>query len=277
MKDPYNSVKTAIKNGYRLIDTAVNYKNEGEIGRAITDCIEEKIIKREEIFVITKIPPKETADAEASLKRSLERLKLDYVDLYLIHSPMHLEEDGKVRFMPMHKLWGAMETCVEKKLCRLIGVSNFSNQLVLDLLSYAKIKPVFNEVEMHPYFTNQDLYDFSVDFKIIPIAYNSLGQGSYSKGHIEYEKYNLLEDEVIKKLALKYKKSPGQILLNWALNKGCVVIPKSENETRQKENLESADFVLEDQDYLLIEDMNKNLRYLKSKDKPWSGGIEIFS
>ena len=132
-----------VKGGYRLFDTASMYENEQFIGEAIQSAIGQGAVAREDLFIITKIWHTEYADPEAALRRSLSKLKLDYVDCYLIHWPNNFASESK---KPFHVLWAELEEMVSKGLTKSLGVSNFSVQLLCDLLCYAKVKPVVNEI-----------------------------------------------------------------------------------------------------------------------------------
>lgn len=171
-------VKEAIKAGYRHIDTARAYLNEEQIGKALKEVISEGIVKREELFITTKIWNTEKEDVEGALKGSLERLGLDYVDLYLVHWPLGDTDaqTGKVKKqVPLHITWKALEAQVKAGRVKSIGVSNFNVQLLLDLLSYAEIKPACNQVEVHPYLTQEDLVKFCKKNDIEIVAYCPLG------------------------------------------------------------------------------------------------------
>jgi diketogulonate reductase-like aldo/keto reductase len=193
LEDIKNSIKTAVKCGYRLFDTASLYDNELEVGLALNECIQEGLIKREEIFLVTKLWNDDHENPEGALKKSLQLLNMDYVDLYLIHWPMGEVKDGKlIKQVPLHKTWAKLEECVNKGLTKTIGVSNFNVQLLLDLLSYANIKPVVNQVELHPYLTQEDLVDFCHRFEIRVAAYNPILRGSYFMRKVElFNKINL--------------------------------------------------------------------------------------
>lgn len=243
------TIKTAIELGYRHIDTASMYKNEETIGEVLEDFFNSGQLKREEIFITTKIWNDEKEDVEGSLKRSLKKLKLDYVDLYLIHWPMgYYDKENKLILKPLYKTWREMEECVRKKLCRSIGVSNFNVQLLLDLLSYAEIKPAVNQIEVNPYYSRANLVKFCQEFNIQVVGFQPFCR----------LKIDVLNDPVIVNLAQKYKKKASQIILNWSLSRGVAVIPKSENKERLKENLECIDFVIEKEDMEKINEMNRN-------------------
>jgi diketogulonate reductase-like aldo/keto reductase len=273
------TITNAIKLGYRLIDTAKLYFNEEEIGKAIKNCIDNGIVKREELFIISKLWNDDHEDPETALKESLKRLQLEYLDMYLIHWPIGKTEDGKlIKQVPLHQLWAKLEECVNNDLIKSIGVSNFNVQLLLDLLSYAKIKPVYNQVELHPLLTQKDLVEFCQNFGIVVSAYNPILRGDYAKRNTSlFQKYDLFKNEVILELVKKYNKEPAQIILNWHLKQNIVVIPKSNSQERQLQNLQSANFEMAEEDYKKIDDLNLDLRFNVSKEKDFSGGINIFA
>jgi len=151
-----------IKAGYRHIDTASFYGNEKELGDGIKRAIEAKLVTREDLFITTKIFNGEKPDPAAALKRSLDNLGLPYVDLYLIHWPIGVvdPETKQIKQVPLHKTWPALEALVKNGSTKSIGVSNFNVQLLLDLLSYAEIKPACNQVEINPLIPQEDLVNF---------------------------------------------------------------------------------------------------------------------
>jgi len=176
MKDVEEVVYSSIKHGTRLIDTASKYENEVEVGKGIKKAIDEGIVKREDLFVVTKMWPDEKEDPEKALKQSLERLQLSYVDLFLDHWPSGKCYNGKNNFklISVKDMWPKMEKLVEDKLAKSIGVSNYNVQNLLIVLSICKIKPVVNEVEFHPYLYQKDLKEFCDLENIKIIAYYSL-------------------------------------------------------------------------------------------------------
>jgi len=274
------SVKNAIKLGYRLIDTAKLYQNEVQIGEAINDCIKEGIIKREELFLTTKLWQDDHEDPISALKESLTRLKLDYVDLFIIHWPLpHVDTQNNImKKVPLHKLWASMEQCVNQGLARSIGVSNFNVQLLFDLLSYAVIKPACNQIELHPLLSQFDLVEFCQNNCIAVTAYNPILRGGYAMRNKElFEKFDLFENNIILELAKRYGKTPAQIILNWHLSRGVAVIPKSGNIKRQGENLRSLEFRMSKEDYEKVNGLDMNMRFNCTKEKGFTGGVNIFA
>ena len=156
-------VYSSIKDGTRLIDTAAVYGSEQGIGKGIKKAINEGLVKREELFITTKLSKFEMANPENAIKKSLKNLDMDYIDLYLMHWPKFFDYDkngNKINIAPLHKTWPLMESFVEKGLTKYIGVSNFSVQSLLNLLSFCKIKPLVNEIEFHPYLFQNKLLKY---------------------------------------------------------------------------------------------------------------------
>lgn len=270
----YEAVKNAIKSGYRLIDTAALYRNEEAVGNAIRDCIKENVVKRDELFVCTKVW--NTAHKRESVMRacreSLKRLNLDYIDLYLVHWPLAYQEGGdaynpkdpltgKLLYSDTHytETWLGMQDVKDAGLARSIGVSNF-NHLMLDEL-YAmpcKHKPTVNQVECHPYLIQDKLLDYSEKNNIVLMAYCPLGS---PKMCAEPDQPTLLEDPVVNELAKKYNKSPAQILNRFHIDRNICTIPKSVTPSRIKENIDVFDFELSQADLKKLLALDRNLRY----------------
>ena len=280
MKDVEEVVYSSIKHGTRLIDTASKYENEVEVGKGIKKAIDEGIVKREDLFVITKMWPDEKEDPEKALKQSLERLQLSYVDLFLDHWPSGKCYNGKNNFklISVKDMWPKMEKLVEGNLTKSIGVSNYNVQNLLIVLSICKIKPVVNEVEFHPYLYQKDLKEFCDLENIKIIAYYPLIKGVNYKSRftkiMNEKKLDLLNEEIVKNLANKYGKTVGQIILNWHVHLGVIPIPGSANPERMKENLAAIDFKMEDKDYDLISSLDKQFRFC---DGIGIYGIDIFA
>lgn len=199
-----------------MINTASYYKNEEYVGQAIKSAMEtDPSLRRCKLWVTSKVWISEVEDVEAACRRSLQRLGLHYLDLYLIHWPTfskplpnqeHITDPLKVQHekinMPIHKVWEQMEALVEKGLVKNIGVSNFSVQSLWDMLSYAKIKPVVNEIEIHPYYTSNDLVKYCLANDIVPVSYCPLARAG---NHVKVP--NILTNPIIKELSEKYRKT----------------------------------------------------------------------
>lgn len=215
------SVKAAIAAGYRSIDTAALYGNEDGVGQAIR----ESGVPREELFITTKVWNSDQGyeSTLAAFEASMNKLQLDYLDLYLIHWPVK----GKYK-----ETWRALEKLKEDGRIRSIGVSNFQIHHLKDLFEGAKERPVVNQVELHPLFNQQELRDFCKQENIVVEAWAPLAQGK------------LLDNEVLKTIGSKYGKSIAQVIIRWDLQNGIVTIPKSVKESRIKENADVFDFEL---------------------------------
>ncbi|WP_043932742.1 aldo/keto reductase [Bacillus sp. EB01] len=236
-----HSVKAAIRNGYRSIDTAAVYKNEEGVGQALREALEENGLKREDIFVTSKVW---NADQgyETTLEAyeaSLHRLGIEYLDLYLIHWPVK----GQYK-----ETWRALETLYKEGKVRAIGVSNFHVHHLKDILEDAEIKPMVNQVEFHPHLAQVELREFCKEQGIQFEAWSPLAQGQ------------LLDNETLKEIAEKYNKSVAQVILRWDLQHGVITIPKSIKETRIIENASIFDFELSSEDMAKIDALNKNQR-----------------
>ncbi|XP_020295785.1 1,5-anhydro-D-fructose reductase-like, partial [Pseudomyrmex gracilis] len=250
--DVERAVKDAIDLGYRHIDTAFFYGNEKEIGKAICEKIQDGIVKREDLFVTTKLW-NNTHKKELvvpTCKQSLTNLGLDYIDLYLVHWPFAFKEgdnmwpqddNGKLIESDTDYLetWKGMEECVRQGLTRSIGISNFNSEQITRLLKSAKIAPVNNQVEVNININQEKLVDFCKEHNITVTGYSPLGQPGNSSGVA-----NQLDNPVILQIAQKYNKTPAQIALRYVYQNGVAPIPKSVTKSRIKENMEIFDFSL---------------------------------
>ena len=217
------AVEWALQAGYRHIDTAKFYANEAGVGEGIR----RSGIPREEIWVTTKLWPIDITNAGKALKTSLDKLGLDYVDLYLMHWPI----PGLVT-----RSWKAMEGLLEHGGARAVGVSNYSVGQLESVLEVAKTPPAVNQVKFSAFGYDQERLDFCTKHGIVTEAYSPLTRGKK------------LGDEHLNQIAAGYTKSPAQVLLRWALQKGTVVIPKSQNQERIAQNIDIFDFELSDED-----------------------------
>ena len=270
-----DAVEYAIKKAnYEHIDCASIYGNEVEIGNSFSKIFNSKI-KRQEIFITSKLWNTEhkAENVEKACRKSLQNLKLDYLDLYLVHwglpfiSGKNLEpidKTGKVKLekVSMKDTWTAMEELVAKGLVKSIGVANFSTPMLVDLLTYSNVKPVMNQIELHPYNSQRELVNYCEYLNIAVTAYSPLGTPASSPK----ESPILLEDKFIVEIAHKYKKSSAQILLRWGIQRNTIVIPKSTNKERIKSNISIFDFELQKDEMDEINNLNKNLRYVDPKD-----------
>jgi methylglyoxal/glyoxal reductase len=232
-----DSVKWAIKTGYRSIDTASFYQNEEGVGQAI----KEASVPREKLFITTKVWNTDQGyeSTLASFDRSLKKLDLDYLDLFLIHWPVK----GKYK-----ETWKALETLYKEGRVRAIGVSNFQIHHLEDLIKDAEIIPMVNQVELHPRLSQKELLTFCQEQNIQLEAWSPLGRGK------------MLDDPTLKELAAKYGKSTAQIILRWDLQSGVVTIPKSVKNTRIIENANIFDFELTHEDMEKINSLNRDER-----------------
>jgi D-xylose reductase len=275
-------VYNAIKTGYRLFDGACDYGNEVECGQGVARAIKEGIVKREELFIVSKLwnTFHDGDRVEPIVRKQLADWGLEYFDLYLIHFPVALEYvdpsvryppgwhyDGKEEIRPskatIQETWTAMESLVEKGLSKSIGVSNFQAQLIYDLLRYAKIRPATLQIEHHPYLVQQELLNLAKREGIAVTAYSSFGPASFLEFNMQHavKLTPLIEDETIKAIAAKYNRQPSQVLLRWATQRGLAIIPKSNSPNRMKENLESSNFDLSDEDVATISSFDRGLRF----------------
>ncbi|HHW79828.1 MAG TPA: aldo/keto reductase [Acholeplasmataceae bacterium] len=234
-------IKEAYKTGYRHFDTAKMYQNEHIIGAAL----KEANIDRSDIFITTKIHFHDTKENTYNkILDSLDKLQTDYIDLLLIHWPNH---DDNINL----RTWQVFEDAVKDGLVKNIGVSNFTRYQLTKLLEKAKIKPVVNQVELHPGLSQEPLNSFLLENDIKIISY-----GPLMKGRIFEDPYK----SVLENIALKYNASIAQIVIAWGLSRDVIMIPKTSNITRLNENFNSKDIKLSDEDINTINKLNTGVR-----------------
>lgn len=235
IKEAEKAVLTALDAGYRLIDTASSYGNEGAVGRAI----KKSGITRSDIFVTTKLWVQDTGyeATKRAINESLKKLQLDYLDLYLIHQP----------YGDVYGSWRAMEEAYESGMIRAIGVSNFEPDRIWDLALYNRVRPAVNQIEINPWMQQQDAVKFLQDKAIQPEAWAPFAEG----------KNQIFSNPLLQEIGLSHHKSVGQVILRWLIQRKIVVIPKSVHRERIVENSNIFDFTLTDQEMAKINRLDK--------------------
>ncbi|EDW58475.2 aldo-keto reductase family 1 member B7 [Drosophila virilis] len=269
----------ALEAGYRHIDTALIYRNEKAIGRVLKRWLDAGKVKREELYIVTKLPPTaiRPQDVESTFKQSLANMQLDYVDMYLIHTPFALfgnadgsfqyDDEGRVKVDKSTNhaaVWAEMEKLVASGLTKSIGVSNFSKEQLARILQNCKIRPANNQIEHHVYLQQRDLVDFCKAENVVVTAYSPLGSKGIAKFNaalgIVRDLPDLMDIPEVKEIAAAHKKTPAQVLLRWIIDTDVVAIPKSTNETRLKQNLDVFDFQLSAEEVDRLSALDKNIR-----------------
>jgi len=271
------AVEFALEAGYRHIDCAAIYQNEPEVGAAFARVFAKNKIQREDVFITSKLwNSAHHPDAvEKACRKTLADLQLAYLDLYLIHwgiaflpskEKEPLDANGMImtESISIQQTWQALESLVEKGLVRSIGVANFMTPMLLDLLTYAKIKPAMNQVEIHPYNAQPELAHFCQVKQVTVTAYSPLGSFGEAANRP-------ISDEVVVAIANTHKKTPAQVLIRWSLQRGLVVIPKSVTPERIAENAAVFDFELTNDEMARITSLNRNHRFV-DPSKWWGLG-----
>jgi len=271
------TVYKAIQAGYRLFDGAGDYGNEKEAGEGVRKAIADGLVKREELFITSKLwnTFHKYEHAKTMAKHQLKLWGLDYFDLFLIHFPISLKyvdpahryppgwfnDEGKADLVdiPLRETWTALEELVDEGLAKNIGLSNSQSSLIMDVNRYARIQPAVLQVELHPYLSQEALVKWCdlVDIKVT--AYSSFGPQSYLE--LGYQTaHNLLDHDAVRHIAAAKGKTSAQVLLRWATQRGIAVIPKSNNHERLVANFECNSFDLTPEEFAVLNGLNINLR-----------------
>ena len=228
----------AIKAGYRMFDTAAAYHNEEAIGRAVARCVNEKIVKREELFLITKVWIQDAGfnKTRKAVRESIKRLQVDYLDMYLIHQP----------FSDYYGSWRAMEDMLKEGDARSIGVCNFSKEKLVDLCLNSNVIPAVNQIEIHPFYLHDEELKVMKEYNIVAQAWGPLSEG-------QRDIFNI---NILKEIGYKYGKSTAQVILRWHMQRGIPAIPKTVQIQHMYQNINIWDFELSEWDMKQIEMLN---------------------
>lgn len=268
------AITEAIKIGYRHFDCAWIYGNEKEIGDAFAAAFAEGLVSREEIFVTTKLwcDSHRRQHVRSAAEASLRNLQLDYLDLYLVHWPVHLKHGIGIAqsgddFVPLAEIpiaetWQGMQDLVSAGLVKSIGVSNFSQSKLEELNSGADIVPAMNQVEGHPYLQQPDLLAYCNSTGTAVTAYAPLGSGDRPARLKSEAEPILLEDPVVVEIADGLGVSAAQVLISWAIHRGTIVIPKSVNPQRLKQNYQAGHLSLCDSDMEKLASLDRQARFI---------------
>ncbi|MEO9964659.1 MAG: aldo/keto reductase [Reichenbachiella sp.] len=270
----YKAVRTAIKVGYRHFDCAYIYQNEKEIGAAFHDSIMTGEVNREELWITSKLwnTHHQETDVEECLRITLESLQLDYLDLYLVHWPVAQRKDAifpqdgadlvSLTEISLEETWRGMEGVLNANLTRHIGVSNFSKAKIEWVNQSAQNKIEVNQVEMHPLLQQSELLEYCLKEDIIVTAYSPLGSRDRAAEMKAENEPDMFEIPEVIEIAKKHDCSVAQVLLAWAVNRDTVVIPKSTNEGRLRQNLEAAEMKLSAEEMTTINQLDRHFRYV---------------
>lgn len=281
--DAANLVQHAIRSGYRHLDAACDYGNEAEVGDGIRAALAAGQCKRDELWVTSKLWNTYHAKQHVrpALERTLRDLKLDHLDLYLVHFPIVQEyvpfderyppgwfhdpsapkPHMKTAKVSLAETWEAMEDLVKAGLAKQIGVSNYGTSLLRDLLSYARIPPTVLQVELHPYLTQEKLLRFCRENDIAVTAFSPLGAPSYIPLGMAAENQNVLNFPVVRNIGMLHDKTPAQVVLRWGVQRGTAIVPKTANPARLVENLNIFDFQLTTDEMAAISALDRNRRF----------------
>ncbi|QGJ69944.1 4-dihydromethyl-trisporate dehydrogenase [Planctomycetales bacterium 10988] len=276
-------VKSAIDVGYRHFDSACDYGNEVEAGDGLSQAMQSGTVSREDLWVTSKLwnTYHRKEHVRPALLKTLKDLRLDYLDLYLIHFPIslrfvpfeeryppewfydphssnpHMEADN----VPILETWQAMEELVEEGLVREIGVCNFNISLLRDLMNSAKLKPAMLQVELHPYLTQEKLVRFCKESDIAVTGFSPLGAQSYFSLNMAEADEAVIQQPVVVEIAKKHDRTPAQVVLRWGVQRGTAIVPKTTKTERLKENLALFDFELSEAEMETISALNRDRRF----------------
>lgn len=283
------TIVNAIKVGYRHFDCAADYGNCIQVGDGLKQAIDSGLVTRDELFITSKLwnTYHQPEVVEKALDRILDEMKLEYLDLFLMHFPLSFKfVPFEVKYpsnfgvgptvelddVPVIDTWRAMEKIYKGgKKVKAIGVSNFNGALLMELFKVCEVPPAALQIEHHPYLQQPQLVKFAQNKGIVITAYSSFGGSSYLEldNPLAKSSPSLLEHETIVNIAKKYNKTTAQVLLRWATQRQITVIPKSNNPDRLKQNLFFNDFDLSDEDFKQIGELDRNIRFNDPKD--WLG------
>lgn len=281
--DAPSLVVQAIEAGYRHLDSACDYGNEAEVGCGIQEALKRQLCRREDLWVTSKLwnTYHHAEHVRPALERTLNDLKLDYLDLYLVHFPIALDYvPMETRYppgwlhdpqsdapamrpvrVPLQETWHAMEELVRARLVRRIGVCNYGCSLLRDLLAYAEIQPAVLQVELHPYLVQPKLIRFCQEAGIAVTGFSPLGAQSYFALNMAEQSESVLANPVILNIASRHYRSPAQVALRWGLQRGTAVIPKTSSPERLRENLALFDFALTAEEMDAISGLDRHRRF----------------
>jgi len=269
-----SAVREAIRIGYRHIDCAAIYGNEAEIGEALEAAMQAGEVSREELWITSKLWNNAHAKSQvpAALKTTLRDLRLDYLDLYLVHwpvatppdvvSPTNGEQFLTLEEMPLTETWAGMEVCASQGLTRHIGVSNFNIRHLDVIHSKSTIKPEMNQVELHPYLHQDTLLSYCREHTIHMTAYAPLGSLDRPDRFKKKDELSLLDNPTVLAIAAVHGCSAAQVLLRWSIERSTAVIPKSINPTRLAENLQAVDLSLSTEDMAKLAQLDCGFRFV---------------
>lgn len=278
------AVREALDIGYRHIDCAMIYGNEAEIGEVLAEALGKGRVTRDELWITSKLwnDRHATEDVLPALEETLQALRLNYLDLYLVHWPVSLKKGTHVPEtaadfvgpdeIPLAATWAGMEATVDAGLARNIGVSNFSATKLAELATDARIQPQVNQVELHPYLAQRELLDYCGEHGVHVTAYSPLGSPDRPDSMKAEAEPVLLEEPVVRDVAARNQATPGQVLIAWALGRGTSVIPKSVNPDRLRENFAARELDLSEADMAALDALDRGRRYVTGEFWVREGG-----